>query len=283
MKRNFKYIFVLILLAVAVISWREAFGRDRDKLKFYMLDVGQGDAIFIETPSGNQILFDGGQDRKILEELGKVMPFYDRSIDLVILTHPHLDHAGGLLEVLKNYEVGELMDGGDNYNLAEYGELKKLMEEKKIKYEVARRGLKISLDKGISLLVLAPDKLIKSDNPHDNNVVSRLSYGRIDFLLMGDGEKGEELKLVQADDNLESEVLKVGHHGSKTSSNPLFLEEVNPEYALISVGAKNRYGHPAQITLDNLLAAGAKILRTDIDSIIEFKTDGDSLTLVGEK
>jgi len=283
MKRNFKYIFVLILLAVAVISWREAFGRDRDKLKFYMLDVGQGDAIFIETPSGNQILFDGGQDRKILEELGKVMPFYDRSIDLVILTHPHLDHAGGLLEVLKNYEVGELMDGGDNYNLAEYGELKKLMEEKKIKYEVARRGLKISLDKGISLLVLAPDKLIKSDNPHDNNVVSRLSYGRIDFLLMGDGEKGEELKLVQADDNLESEVLKVGHHGSKTSSNPLFLEEVNPEYALISVGAKNRYGHPAQITLDNLLAAGAKILRTDIDSTIEFKTDGDSLTLVGEK
>src|SRR3989344_927176 len=151
MKRNFKYIFVLILLAVAVISWREAFGRDRDKLKFYMLDVGQGDAIFIETPSGNQILFDG------------------RSIDLVILTHPHLDHAGGLLEVLKNYEVGELMDGGDSYNLAEYGELKKLMEEKKIKYEVARRGLKISLDKGISLLVLAPDKLIKSDNPHDNN------------------------------------------------------------------------------------------------------------------
>jgi len=283
MKRNFKYIFVLILLAVAVISWREAFGRDRDKLKFYMLDVGQGDAIFIETPSGNQILFDGGQDRKILEELGKVMPFYDRSIDLVILTHPHLDHAGGLLEVLKNYEVGELMDGGDNYNLAEYGELKKLMEEKKIKYEVARRGLKISLDKGISLLFLAPDKLVKSDNPHDNNVVSRLSYGRIDFLLMGDGEKGEELKLVQADDNLESEVLKVGHHGSKTSSNPLFLEEVNPEYALISVGAKNRYGHPAQITLDNLLAAGAKILRTDIDSIIEFKTDGDSLTLVGEK
>ncbi|KKR70938.1 MAG: internalization-related competence protein ComEC/Rec2 protein [Candidatus Roizmanbacteria bacterium GW2011_GWB1_40_7] len=283
MKRNFKYIFVLILLAVAVISWREAFGRDRDKLKFYMLDVGQGDAIFIETPSGNQILFDGGQDRKILEELGKVMPFYDRSIDLVILTHPHLDHAGGLLEVLKNYEVGELMDGGDNYNLAEYGELKKLMEEKKIKYEVARRGLKISLDKGISLLVLAPDKLIKSDNPHDNNVVSRLSYGRIDFLLMGDGEKGEELKLVQAGDNLESEVLKVGHHGSKTSSNPLFLEEVNPEYALISVGAKNRYGHPAQITLDNLLAAGAKILRTDIDSTIEFKTDGDSLTLVGEK
>ena len=283
MKRNFKYIFVLILLAVAVISWREAFGRDRDKLKFYMLDVGQGDAIFIETPSGNQILFDGGQDRKILEELGKVMPFYDRSIDLVILTHPHLDHAGGLLEVLKNYEVGELMDGGDSYNLAEYGELKKLMEEKKIKYEVARRGLKISLDKGISLLVLAPDKLIKSDNPHDNNVVSRLSYGRIDFLLMGDGEKGEELKLVQADDNLESEVLKVGHHGSKTSSNPLFLEEVNPEYALISVGAKNRYGHPAQITLDNLLAAGAKILRTDIDSTIEFKTDGDSLTLVGEK
>src|SRR3989304_4193124 len=183
MRRNFKYIFILFLLIIAVLASRETFSLGDGNLKFYVLDIGQGDAIFVQTPSGNQILIDGGQDRRILEELGKVMPFYDRSIDLVILTHPHLDHAGGLLEVLKNYEVGELMDGGDNYNLAEYGELKKLMEEKKIKYEVARRGLKISLDKGISLLVLAPDKLIKSDNPHDNNVVSRLSYGRIDFLL----------------------------------------------------------------------------------------------------
>src|SRR3989338_3547197 len=164
MKRNFKYIFVLILLAVAVLAWREAFSLDSGKLKFYMLDIGQGDAIFIETPSGNQILFDGGPDRKILEELGKVMPFYDRSIDLVILTHPHLDHAGGLLEVLKNYEVGELMDGGDSYNLAEYGELKKLIEEKKIKYETVHRGLKIYLDREVSLLVLTPEKLIKSDN-----------------------------------------------------------------------------------------------------------------------
>ncbi|OGF51816.1 hypothetical protein A3I27_00430 [Candidatus Giovannonibacteria bacterium RIFCSPLOWO2_02_FULL_43_11b] len=283
MKKNFKYLFILILLIIAVLAWNEAFGLGEDKLKFYMLDIEQGDAIFIETPSGNQILVDGGPDRRILEELGKIMPFYDRSIDLIILTHPHLDHAGGLLEVLKNYNVGEFMDVGDSYNLAEYGELKKLIEDKKIKYETVHRGLKIYLDREVSLLVLTPEKLIKSDNPHDNNVVSRLSYGKIDFLLMGDAEKGEELRLVQEGDNLESEVLKVGHHGSKTSSNPLFLEKVKPEYALISVSAKNRYGHPAQITLDNLLAAGAKIFRTDIDSIIEFKTDGNSLTLVGGK
>lgn len=283
MKRNFKYIFIVVLLAVAILAWREAFGTDKDKLKFYVLDVGQGDAIFVETPSGSQILIDGGPDRVILEELGKVMPFWDRSIDLVILTHPHLDHAGGLIEVLKNYDVWEFMDGGDNYNLAEYGELKKLMEEKKIKYEAARRGLNISLDRGISLLILTPDRLVKSDNPHDNNVVSRLSYGKIDFLLMGDAEKGEELMLVQSNDNIGSEVLKVGHHGSKTSSNPLFLEKVQPEYAIISAGSKNRYGHPAQITLDNLLAAGAEIFRTDIDSTIGFKTDGSSLTLINKK
>lgn len=283
MKKNFKYLFILILLVLAILASREAFGLGGGELKFYMLDVGQGDAIFVETPSGNQILIDGGPDRRVLEELGKVMPFYDRSLDLVILTHPHLDHAGGLLEVLKNYEVGEFMDGGDSYYLAEYGELKKMIEEKKIKYEIAHRGLKISLDRGISLLILTPSRLVKSDNPHDNNVASRLSYGKIDFLLMGDAEKGEELGLVQSNDNLESEVLKVGHHGSKTSSNPLFLEKVKPEYALISVGAKNRYGHPAQITLDNLLASGAKIFRTDIDSTIEFKTDGNNLTLVGGK
>src|SRR3989339_2089966 len=100
MKRRFKYFFTLFLALSAFLTWRTVLSLENPTLKFYMLDVGQGDAIFIETPSGNQILFDGGQDRKILEELGKVMPFYDRSIDLVILTHPHLDHAGGLLEVL---------------------------------------------------------------------------------------------------------------------------------------------------------------------------------------
>src|SRR3989344_2999512 len=249
MRRNFKYIFILFLLIIAVLASRETFSLGDGNLKFYVLDIGQGDAIFVQTPSGNQILIDGGQDRKILE----------------------------------NYKVWEFVDGGDIYNLAEYGELKKLVEEKKISYRTVQRGMQISLDKGVSLLVLTPEKLVKSDNPHNNNVVVRLSYGKVDFLLMGDGEKGEELKLVQAGDNLESEVLKVGHHGSKTSSNPLFLEKVNPEYALISAGVKNRYGHPAQSTLDNLLAAGAKILRTDVDSTIEFKTDGNNLTLTEEK
>src|SRR3989344_5668011 len=104
MRKWFKYVFVLILLTVAALVWREVWSAGGE-LKFYLLDVGQGDAIFIETPSGNQILIDGGPDKSVLRELGEVMPFYDRTIDLVILTHPHLDHAGGLVEVLKNYEV----------------------------------------------------------------------------------------------------------------------------------------------------------------------------------
>src|SRR3989344_151970 len=283
MRYKFKYFFSALLILTAILAWSATLGLEDRNLNFYALDVGQGDAIFIETPSKNQILIDGGPDRKVLEELGEVMPFWDRTIDVVILTHPHLDHAGGLVEVLKNYQVKVFADGGDVYGLAEYQELKNIILEKNIKYIPVRRGIKMVLDRNAELVFIAPDKIVESKNPHDNSVISRLSFGEIDFLLMGDAEKGEELELVQGRDNLESEVLKIGHHCSKTSSNPLFLEKVKPRYALISVGAKNRYGHPAQETLSALAAAGAKIFRTDVDSRIHVSSDGTDLTVSPEK
>lgn len=281
--KRFKYFFVLILFLTAIFLWFEVFYLERQELKFYLLDVGQGDAIFIETPSKNQILIDGGPDRSVLKELGEVMPFYDRTIDLVILTHPNLDHVAGLVEVLRNYEVGMYMDTGDTYSLAQYEELKRVMAEKKIPYVLARRGTKFILDKGVELLIFHPEKLAKVSDPNQNSIIAKLSFGETDFLLTGDAEKGEELRLVTSGDDLESEVLKVGHHGSKTSSNPLFLEKVKPDYALISVGRQNRYGHPNDEVLETLLATGAIIFRTDVDSRLEIKSDGKDLTTSTKK
>ena len=274
MKKNFKYIFIFALLLVAVLVWREVWARDGGILKFYVLDVGQGDAIFIETPSGNQILIDGGPDKSVLKELGEVMPFYDRTIDLVILTHPHLDHAGGLTEVFKNYQVLKYMDSGEPDTLAEYRELKKTVEAEKIPYLEARRGMKIILDENAVLNILTPEKLLPGSSEHRNMVISRLSFGEVDFLLTGDAERPLEFFLVEKGDEIGSEVLKAGHHGSRTSSNLLFLEKVAPEYALISAGLKNKYGHPHREVLENLDKIGAKILRTDLDGRILLETDG---------
>ncbi|MBI2024132.1 MBL fold metallo-hydrolase [Candidatus Giovannonibacteria bacterium] len=277
MKKHFRYSFPLALAFIAVLLFYSLSYLSNNKLKFYILDVGQGDAIFIETPSKNQILVDGGPDKSVLKELGKVMPFYDRSIDVVILTHPNLDHLAGLVEVLKKYEVKTYIDAGDDYALSEYVELKNIIKERRINYIKGRRGMKIIADKEVGLLILMPEKLIESKNPNDNSIVAKLTYGDIDFLLMGDAEKNEELSLVLIGDNIESEVLKVGHHGSKTSSNPLFLEKVKPELALISVG-KNSYGHPSKDILQNLAFSGASVFRTDVDLTILVETDGKSLT-----
>ena len=128
-KRGYEYIILAILAGVAVFAWSEVFGLEARKLNFYALDVGQGDAIFIETPTKNQILIDGGPDKSVLEELGEVMPPYDRSIDIIMLTHPNLDHAAGLVDVLKNYDVKYLIDTDDEYHLSEYKEIKKLIDK----------------------------------------------------------------------------------------------------------------------------------------------------------
>ena len=274
MRKRFKYVFVLILLIVAVLVWREVWSAEGGTLKFYVLDVGQGDAIFIETPSGNQILIDGGPDKSVLKELGEVMPFYDRTIDLVILTHPHLDHAGGLVEVLKNYEVEKFMDSGNTHTIAEFRELKSMLEVKNVEQVKARMGTEIILGEEARLSILAPAELKSGSNLHNNMVISRLSFGEVDFLLMGDAERPLEYFLIEQEDNIQSEVLKAGHHGSRTSSSELFLEKVAPEYALISAGRKNKYGHPHAEVLENLQKTGAKILRTDLDGRIEIRTDG---------
>ena len=243
----------------------------KPELQIYFFDVGQGDSIFIEAKNGTQILIDGGPTNKILPLLGGVMPFYDHSIDAVILTHPHTDHVTGLIDVLKRYNVDKVIESGASYNTAEAQEFENLISEKHIKKIIIDKPVKLSFFKNAALNFLFPDKSFEGQilkNVHDSALVSELDFEGKKILFMADAEKNLERYLLQKGVLEDIDVLKAGHHGSKTSSNDFFLKAVKPEYAVISVGARNRYGHPHQDVLSRLASAGAKIFRTDLDGTI---------------
>ena len=278
-KKNFIIIFIFALVVAVFVIWYAVFYFERHQnLLVTFFDVGQGDAIFIEAPNGNQVLIDGGPDNRILSKLGETMPFWDRSVDLLILTHPHADHLDGLLEVLKRYNIGAVLESGVEYSLPEYKEWHDLLAVKKTPVFLARAGQEINAGSGVMIDVFSPFEKVggkSTENPHNENIVSRLKYGSGSILLMGDAEKLIEYRLLF--DNyikLKSDVLKVGHHGSKTSSSEDFIKAVSSKIAIISVGRKNKYGHPYQEILERLKKFGINVLRTDIDGDIEFESDG---------
>ena len=243
------------------------------------LDVGQGDAIYIEAPSGNQMLIDGGPGKAVLRELSKVMPFYDRSIDVVMATHADQDHVGGLPDVLQKYKVNTFMESGVPGPSSSYEELEKMVgTSTDVKKVLARRGMTVDLGNGAILQILFPDRDPTGMETNMSSIVARLVYGDNEFLLTGDSPIAIENYLIGAEGALlQSDVLKTGHHGSKTSTSAAFVSAVSPEYAVISVGKDNKYGHPNQETLDTLGNFGAKILRTDQLGRIVFKSDGTNL------
>lgn len=279
-RENFRYLFLVILFAAAVLVWYAVFAESRSGLTVTFLDVGQGDAIFIQAENGNQVLLDGGVNKKVLSELGKVMPFYDRSIDMVIETHPDEDHIGGLAEVLKRYDVGFVMESGVDSGSAVYREIKNVSAEKEIKNILARRGMKINLDENAYLLILFPDRDVSKIDSNYGSVVAKLVYGKNSFLLAGDSPAAVESYLALIDaKNLKSDVLKVGHHGSDTSTSEIFLGYVSPEYAVISVGKDNKYGHPRKEILERLERFGVSVLRTDKSGAIKMKSDGNNIVI----
>lgn len=271
-----KYLFLTFLLFAALVVWSAVFAYEVRTLKVAFLDVGQGDAIFIETPTGVQVLIDGGPNKSVLAELSRVMPFFDRSLDAVILTHPHLDHVGGLVEVLKRYEIKYALESGAESPTAEFEEWEKLIEAKGIGRILAKRGLRFWLDDKAYLDFLLPAELVSRADPHENMVVGRLNYGQTCFIFTGDMERELEWQII--DDGIDCEVLKVGHHGSKTSTSDAFLAAVSPEIAVIQVGAKNRYGHPYSAVLDKLQASAVKVFRTDTDGAIILESDGKEIS-----
>ena len=262
-----------------ILVWLAVFTQAQTPfLEVDFFDIGQGDAIFIEAPNGNQVLIDGGPDETILEKLGQELSFYDRSIDLVILTHPEADHINGLVEVLKNYQVEHILYTGVTRDTSAYQEWSRLISQKGIPFTIAQAGQVIYLSPQIKLVVLWPSQDLSGQRLKNNNnasIVFQLVYGQSQFLFTGDIEKETERELANSGIDLVSDVLKVAHHGSKTSTTEDFLSKVNPKVAVISAGRKNPYGHPHQSVIERL--EGVKVYGTYQDGDIEILSDGQSL------
>ena len=245
-------------------------------IKIDFFDVGQGSAIFIDAPNQNQALIDGGPSDTVLTKLGQALPLLDKKIELVILTHPDADHLSGLIEVLRRYEVGQILETGIADDSAEYQEWNNLIAQKKIPVIFASAGQNIKIADNLSIKILYPLGKINGQNFGDKtnatSIVGKIIYGQNEILFTGDAEEQTEQPLILLGADLRADILAVGHHGSKNSTSQEFLAAVAPQVAVIQVGAKNRYGHPAPETLERL--KGVKnVLRNDLAGDIEFICD----------
>jgi competence protein ComEC len=266
------YIILFCLFILAIIFTGIILAQKAQELKIIFLDVGQGDAILIEQGS-KQILIDGGPSgQRLLEKLGKYVPFWDRNIEMVIATHPDADHITGLADIMQNYKIGIIMQTAAVSDSQIFKKVQELIQEKNIEKVEAQRGEKIHLndDAVMEILNPGPETPISSNDTNASSVVAKLSFGDNSFLFTGDLPSEQEQALIGDKLNLNSQVLKVGHHGSKYSTSDEFLQAVNPQDAVISVGKNNRYGHPAPETLERIKNKNIRILRTDELGDIEY-------------
>ena len=240
-----------------------------------MLNVGQGDSLFIESPTGTQIMFDVGPAHKVLGSLSRIMSPFDRSIDALVVTNPDADHIGGFAEVFKNYKVGMILESGALTDSKVYQNFKEEIKKQNIPDILAKRGMKLDLGGGVLIDILFPDRDVSSWATNDGSVIARLTYGKTSIMLTGDSTAKTEKIILSENPGtvLDSTILKVGHHGSRTSTSDSFVKAVTPSYALISVGKNNNYGHPHRETLNTLTQFGAEVLRTDILGTIIIKCD----------
>lgn len=286
MERFKKYLpyvplILLLILATGVCIFVFTFNNSK-YLKVVFLDVGQGDAIYIEAPNGKQIIIDGGPDAKLLSSLAKVMPFADRSIDMIIATHPDMDHIGGFPLLLDNYKVKNIIENGNISSSQISSSLEEKIIKKKINKIIAQRGMHIILDdkKNIYLDILFPDRDVSEFESNDASIVGKLTYGDNSFMFTGDADIYSEnlIEWNEKEEILHSDVLKLAHHGSRTSSSVLWLEKVRPEIAIISAGKNNKYGHPHKELLERLLDLHIPYLNTANAGNIIFKSDGLKIT-----
>ena len=268
---------LVVLVAGIVWQWPDT------KVHVVACDVGQGDGIVIWRGS-TQVVIDGGPNNKIVDCLSKFVPFWDRAIELMVLTHPEADHMTGLIEVLERYEVEQLVTGNVGKSTGVFGRFKQAVEGDGVPVHIAVAGEEIRVN-GLEFEVVNPRQIedkrvlgarVMKEGVNEMSVVLRLEYAEFSALFTGDISSDTEEALINSGADLRSDVLKVGHHGSKYSSGQAFLAAVKPVVAIISVG-KNRYGHPTQEALERLKAVGAKILRTDEAGDVEVVSDGEKV------
>jgi len=271
----------VVLIAVALVQLPDG------KLHVYFLDVGQGDAIFIVTPQGRQILIDGGPAPSvILNQLARHMPFWDRSLDLVVATSSDADHLAGLVAVLERYQVGGVMaaEWPSQARAPAVARWSQLVAERRPSRIQPQVGLKLQIEPGVEVVLLHPEAdAVASLSSNDASLVTRLTFGGISFLFTGDVEAEGEGMLMRSGYLRPTTVLKAAHHGSKTSTSPEFLALADPLFVVISVGAGNPFGHPSPEVLTRLADRRARSVRTDQSGTVEIASDGMRLWIKTER
>ena len=282
-KKQIGYLIVLSILLIGVFIFYLSLKQKGESgfLKVVYLDIGQGDAIYIEAPNKKQVLIDTGPSSATLAKLSKVMPFADRSLDLVILTHRDQDHIGGAPLLIETYEIDNILTTDQSSETSLSLELDRKIETNNLNKIIARRGERFVLDaeRKIYLDILFPNQSISSFESNETSIVSKLSYGQKSFLFVGDSTIYNESLIIwnEQEKTIDSDVLLLGHHGSKTSSSLFWLEKVSPDLAIISAGSNNRFGHPAEEILDRLSKLKIPKLITFEEGNIVLLSDGQNI------
>ena len=268
---------ILALGITAVVVWWPQ-SSDCACLKISFLDIGQGDAIYIETPDNYDVLIDGGPGNSVLRALGTEMDFFDKTLDLVIATHPDLDHIGGLVDVLERFRVKHvLVTTNRNDTPAATAFLSAISEENAQQIQV-EAGQLLRLGDSVYLEVLSPTGDETNWETNNASIVARLVYGDTAVMLTGDASlKIENYLAERYGSQLQSDVLKLGHHGSKTSTSDSWLTTVDPQHVVVSAGLDNRYGHPHQEVMARVFARAIKTSHTGIDGTVTFYSDGQTV------
>lgn len=295
--RFLKVLFAILIVAAIVVGafyWLRKYRpqppptptpfETKGKLQIFALDVGQGDSFLIVTPGGKAVLIDAGNARAGDDVVTAIRHRGIRTIDLAVATHPHADHIAGLRRVIGKLTVNSLLDSGQKFDSDEHDRLQRAVKSRKVQFIPAKKHWKFGLDSGVQIEAFNPrgdgrwitDIREGGSIENANSVVLRLSYGNFAMLFTGDAENETEAVLVKESFPLRAQVLKVGHHGSRHATSDRFLKAVAPAAAIISCGADNRYGHPAQPTLDRLRRANAQVYRTDLGGEIAIVSDGNT-------
>ncbi len=274
----YKILLILGIVACAVailLFW--LYWRAPKNLEVDFLDVGQGDAILIKAPGGQNILIDGGPDKTVIKRLGENLPWWDKQIDLMVLTHPHDDHVTGLIDVLKRFKVEKILYTGAAHSAPNYLAWLKLVRDKKISLVIIDKKQTIDLSQEVKMEILYPDGSLLNKtlaDLNDSSIILKLIYGKNKFLLTGDASEKVEATLLANGDDLSVDVLKVAHHGSQYSSSEEFLGKVKPRIAVIMAGKDNDFGHPNLRIIKRLERIGAEIFRTDEKGTVKILSDG---------
>ena len=276
---NFHWYILLLLALATIMVWYAVFAEDRTgKLTVAFLDIGQGDAIFIESPTGTQMMVDGGPGASVLRELSHVMPFYDRSIDLLLISNPDTDHMSGFLDILRRFDVHAIVEPGTVGASSDYRTFLEEVKNEGAYHVIARRGQRLELGGGAYFEVLFPDRDVSGLETNQGSIIGKLVYGNTSFLFPGDAPSAVEEYVAYLDkERLDVDVLKVGHHGSKTSTSDALLGFASPTMAIISAGKENRYGHPHQEVLDRLKQFGVQTMGTYEQGGVIVESDGETV------